>query len=58
MADEARPFACPTGGAYYEIVRVEAGPVMPEGRLTSVKCGGPLHAREGRFILKYFLRDS
>jgi len=56
MADEARPFACPTGGAYYEIVRVEAGPVMPEGR--SVKCGGPLHAREGRFILKYFLRDS
>jgi predicted RNA-binding Zn-ribbon protein involved in translation (DUF1610 family) len=51
----ATPFACPTCGADYEVVRVAAPAAMPEGRLTCVKCGGPLHAREGRYILKYFL---
>jgi hypothetical protein len=53
--NNATPFACPTCGADYEIVRVEAPAAIPEGRLTCVKCGGPLHAREGRYILKYFL---
>ena len=52
---EAAPFACPNCGADYEVVRVEAPAVMPEGRLTCIKCGGPLHAREGRYIPKYFL---
>jgi hypothetical protein len=28
---------------------------VSEGRLTCRKCGGPLHAREGRYILKYSL---
>jgi hypothetical protein len=27
-------------------------------RLTCRNCGGPLHAREGRYILKYFLLDA
>jgi hypothetical protein len=27
-------------------------------RLTCRNCGGPLHAREGRYILKYFLLDG
>jgi hypothetical protein len=53
--NNATPFACPTCGADYEIVRVEAPAAIPEGRLTCVKCGGPLHARERRYILKYFL---
>jgi predicted RNA-binding Zn-ribbon protein involved in translation (DUF1610 family) len=53
--DEATPYACPTCGAEYKVVRVEAKTMVPEGRLTCTKCGGPLHAREGRHILKYFL---
>jgi DNA-directed RNA polymerase subunit RPC12/RpoP len=53
--DEATPYACPTCGAEYKVVRVEAKTMVPEGRLTCTKCGGPLHAREGRYILKYFL---
>jgi len=45
---------CPTCGAKYKVVRVEA-PVTPgEGRLVCTSCGGPLNAREGRFVLKYF----
>ncbi len=53
--NDPRRFSCPTCGAAYEVVRVEAVAKVPEGRLTCTKCGGPLHAREGRFILKYFL---
>ena len=53
--DEATPYACPTCGAEYKVVRVEAKTMVPEGRLTCTKCGGPLNAREGRYILKYFL---
>jgi hypothetical protein len=48
-------FACRICGADYEVVRVEAWPETADGDLVCVKCGGPLHAREGRFILKYFL---
>src|ERR1700722_14658254 len=42
--DEATPYACPTCGAEYKVVRVEAKTMVPEGRLTCTKCGGPLHA--------------
>jgi hypothetical protein len=55
MPTDAKPFTCPTCGAEYKVVRVEAKTMVPEGRLTCTKCGGPLHAREGRHILKYFL---
>ena len=44
------PFS--TCGAEYKIVRVEAKMTIPEGGLTCRKCGGPLHAREGRYVLK------
>lgn len=46
--DEATPYACPTCGAEYKVVRVEAKTMVPEERLTCTKCGGPLNAREGR----------
>jgi hypothetical protein len=49
-------FHCPTCTAKYEIVRVEAppGPTADRERVCEV-CGGPLHSREGKFLLKYFL---
>jgi transcription elongation factor Elf1 len=53
--DKPKPYACPTCGAEYNVIRVEAKPVAREGRLTCTKCGGPLNAREGRFMLEYFL---
>ena len=50
------PFNCPNCGAKYEIVRVEA-PARPQTdrEITCISCGGPLHGRQGVFILKYFL---
>jgi hypothetical protein len=39
----------------YKVGRVEAKSMVREGSLTCASCGGPLHAREGRYILKYFL---
>jgi predicted RNA-binding Zn-ribbon protein involved in translation (DUF1610 family) len=51
---EATLFACPTCGAKYKLVRVQAPPRPHEGQLVCTSCGGPLNAREGRFALKYF----
>jgi predicted RNA-binding Zn-ribbon protein involved in translation (DUF1610 family) len=51
------PFACPNCGAQYEVVRVETDTVVVGEQITCRRCGGPLHAREGRYILKYFLVD-
>jgi hypothetical protein len=31
--------------------------VAPDVQLECRRCGGPLHGRDGRFILKYFLMD-
>jgi DNA-directed RNA polymerase subunit RPC12/RpoP len=50
-------FECPTCGAQYKVVRVEAESVSANQQLVCRKCGGPLHGRDGRFILKYFLVD-
>jgi hypothetical protein len=47
-------FHCPNCNAEYQLVKVEAPPNMAERQLTCLKCGGPLNAREGRFVLKYF----
>jgi hypothetical protein len=49
-------FDCPNCAAKYEVVRVEApqGPTV-DREITCVSCGGPLHGREGRFLLKYFM---
>ena len=51
------PFACPNCGAQYKLVRVETNEALPDQQLACRKCGGPLHGREGRFVLKYFLVD-
>ena len=40
---------------YLEIVRVEEPPRPTDREVTCLSCGGPLHGREGRFLLKYFL---
>jgi hypothetical protein len=53
--NEAKRCDCPTCGAEYKVIRVETKPAEREGRLTCAKCGGPLNAREGRFMLEYFL---
>ena len=48
------PFNCPNCKASYKLVRVKAPPVINENQLTCLSCGGPLTAREGGFVLKYF----
>ena len=50
-------FFCPTCGAKYEIVWVEAPPRSTDREVTCLSCGGPLHGREGKFLLKYFLAE-
>jgi hypothetical protein len=52
--NEAKPFACPTCRTEYHVARVEAKVSTAEGQLLCTSCGGPLNAREGRFLLKYF----
>ena len=51
------PFNCPYCGARYEVVRVEEQSRPSDREVTCLNCGGPLHGREGRFLLKYFLTD-
>jgi predicted RNA-binding Zn-ribbon protein involved in translation (DUF1610 family) len=51
---QSSPFKCPSCGALYEVVRVEAASAN-DPEITCRACGGPLRGREGRFILKYFL---
>jgi ribosomal protein L34E len=36
---------------------VETNKTLPDQQLTCRNCGGPLHGREGKFVLKYFLVD-
>ena len=50
------PFECPNCGAKYEIVRIEVPPQPTTDReVRCVSCGGSLRARQGMFVLKYFL---
>src|SRR5262249_42242732 len=49
------PFTCPNCGAYYQVVKVEAGPETTDREITCQVCGGSLVGREGKFVLKYFL---
>ena len=51
------PFNCPNCGARYEVVRIEEPPRPTAREVTCLSCGGPLHGREGRFLLKYFLTN-
>jgi len=54
---EAAKFQCPNCDAPYKVVRVEAPPTH-DHQLLCLRCGGPLHGREGKFALKYFLIDG
>jgi hypothetical protein len=49
------PSACSKCKAFYEVVKVEAGPETADRETTCQVCGGPLTGREGKFVLKYFL---
>jgi hypothetical protein len=56
VATNARtPFTCPTCNVLYELIRQQAGPETVDREITCRACGGPLAAREGKFVLKYFL---
>jgi predicted Zn finger-like uncharacterized protein len=48
-------FTCPNCQALYDVVKVEAGPETTLHEVMCLSCGGPLLAREGKFVLKYFL---
>jgi hypothetical protein len=48
-------FTCPNCKAFYQVVKVEAGPETADSEITCRVCGGPLAGREGDFIFKYFL---
>jgi hypothetical protein len=48
-------FTCPNCRALYQIIKVEAGPETDSREIVCLACGGPLVAREGEFVLKYFL---
>jgi predicted Zn finger-like uncharacterized protein len=48
-------FKCPNCIALYQIVKAEAGPDTVNREITCRSCGGPLPAREGKFVIKYFL---
>jgi hypothetical protein len=49
-------FKCPHCNALYEIIKPEAGPETIAAReITCRVCAGPLPARDGKSILKYFL---
>ena len=49
------PFTCPNCGAFYQVVKAEAGPETDNREITCRACGAPLVGREGKFVLKYFL---
>jgi predicted Zn finger-like uncharacterized protein len=55
MSDAAQ-FVCPNCSAKYRIVRAE-GPSVSDREVTCLSCGAPFHAREGKFMLKYFRID-
>jgi hypothetical protein len=48
-------FNCPGCRALYHVVKTEAGLGTTNGEATCQICGGGLPAREGKYILKYFL---
>jgi transcription elongation factor Elf1 len=49
-------FNCPACGADYKVVRMEAASnETSDEKVDCRNCGGPLDARDGAFILKYFL---
>jgi hypothetical protein len=43
----AQPFTCPLCGAFYQVVKVEAGLETTDRELACRSCGAPLASREG-----------
>jgi hypothetical protein len=59
-ADETREpqdtsFTCTNCGAHYKVIRVEGASATDTRELTCIRCDARLDAREGEFVLKYFL---
>ena len=52
-----RRFNCPTCGALYKVIQVEADPATSYGEITCRRCDGPLPGQSGGFLLKYFFVD-
>ena len=48
-------FFCPTCRALYQIIKVEAAPETNYREITCRDCGTPFPARDGKFVLKYFM---
>jgi DNA-directed RNA polymerase subunit RPC12/RpoP len=48
-------FKCPTCSALYQVVKIDAGQGRTHREAACRDCGAPFPAREGRFILKYFM---
>ena len=48
-------FTCPSCKAFYQVVKVEAGPETADSEIRCSVCDVPLAGREGEFVLKYFL---
>jgi hypothetical protein len=55
MASQFNTFTCPNCNALYQLVKVEAGPDTTDREITCRACSAPLAARDGEFVLKYFL---
>jgi hypothetical protein len=48
-------FNCTDCNALYHLIKIEAGPETVDRALNCKACGAPLPARDGQFVLKYFL---
>src|SRR4029077_13733956 len=48
-------FRCKSCFALYQVVKTQAGPETVDPQIACRVCKGPLAAREGQFVLKYFL---
>jgi predicted Zn finger-like uncharacterized protein len=56
MANNRPPlFFCPNCKALYQVVRTEAGPEAADHEINCRECKAPFPAREGKFVLKYFM---
>jgi DNA-directed RNA polymerase subunit RPC12/RpoP len=55
MAQPA-PAKCANCGAAYKVVKVESP--SPPTEITCQACGARLEAREGKYLLKYFLVEK
>ena len=48
-------YVCPQCGAEYKSVQVSASSVLPDSAVHCLHCQAEFPARNGNFILKYFL---